>query len=123
MAKSRLSLSLKRVVTLVVASGLTLFILGCFASNGWYAGERLPAQMWLALLTNVVVWCAYLATTLRDDMKEMLRPVESQLEEIDHEVCEYGERREAKGQAAGIALGVKIVGQRPHNGRPLNVVE
>lgn len=121
MAKSRLSLSLKRAITLVLASGMTVFVLGCFASNDWYTGNRhMPSALWLPLLASVVLWCSYLAVTLRDDFREMLRPVESQLEEIDHEVGDYGDRCKAEGAA----IAMQVFNQRRTNGtRHLNPVE
>lgn len=133
--KNRLDWSRKRVITLIAASGVTMLLLG-LASDQLLHSRTLHPALWLVAFANMVQWCAYLATTLRDEMRQetadivrdtirvevakLLDPIDSKIEEIDADVHEYGDRREANGTV----LGMRLASQRGSNAtRHLNPVE
>jgi hypothetical protein len=140
--KTRLDWSRKRVITLVAAAAVTTLILG-YTAERLLEDASLHQAVWLAAFANIIQWCGYLATTLRDEMRqdqqdmreklvttlretirtevaELLKPIDSKIEEIDADVHSFGDQREA----AGIAIGAKIVGQRGGGGsRHLNLVD
>lgn len=142
MKTTRLDWSRKRVITLAAAMFGTALILGLAGEKLFGTGD-LPAGVWLFAFGNAVQWCAYLATTLRDEMRQdqqemrqelvttlretirtevakLLKPIDSKIEEIDRDVHEWGDQR----QAAGVAIGATIVGQRGGGGsRHLNLVD
>lgn len=132
---NRTDWSNKRVRNFFAASITTALILG-FSAAPLAAGRALPSWIWLVAFANVVQWLGYVATTMRDDMRQemsttlreqiqqevskLLKPIDSKIEELDADVSEYGDRREA----AGTALALKIVGRRGDtNGRHLNPVD
>lgn len=134
--------SAKRIGTLVVASIMTAALIGCFAAQQiWAGGMTMHPVIGMWTATTIVVWCAYLASTLRTGLEadrqfrdealreqiradvrtevaNLLKPVESQLEEIDHQVGDYGDHCKAEGAA----LALKIVGGRGNTGRHLTSV-
>lgn len=129
---------------LLVALGMTMLLVGCFgAQEIWAGGMTMHPALGLFAGANAVMWCFYLATSLREgihadttarvealreeireairtEVANLLKPVESQLEEIDHEVGDYGDRRQAEGAALALQ---QIVGQRGKNVRHLTPVE
>ncbi|GAA2361141.1 hypothetical protein Cme02nite_38750 [Catellatospora methionotrophica] len=141
-AKLKLNSSRKRVINLLAAGAVTMLILG-YTADRLLDGAPLHQAVWLVAFGNMVQWCGYLATTLRDEMRQdqqemrkelvatlretirtevaqLLAPIDSKIEEIDADVHSYGDQREA----AGIALAAKIVGQRGNTGgRHLNLVD
>ena len=137
MATNRLNWSRKRVITGGAAMFGTALILG-LSGPQLLDPRSLAPILWLAAFGNMVQWCAYLTSTLRDEMRQetadivrdtvrtevakLLKPIDSKIEEIDADVHAYGDQREAAGKVQGLALAT-IVGQRSHNGRHLNPVE
>lgn len=143
MVKNRLEWSRKRVITLLIASATSALILGCLAAQAaWADLDKLHPLLWMATFANVIQWCSYLAVTLRDglhadmlvrvdtlreqireeirtEVGKLLKPIDSKIDEVEAEVCEYGDRREAQG----VQLGVRIVSQGGKAGRHLNPVE
>lgn len=137
---NRLNWSRKRVIILVIASMTSAAVIASIVAQSVHSNvSHLHPLLWLAGITNILQWCAYLATTLRDEIRhelatslreeireeirtevgKLLQPIDSKIEEIDQEVCDYGDRK----QAEGAALALKIVGQRGHTGRHLNPVD
>jgi hypothetical protein len=137
MAESRTRWTRKRVIALCTAVGSTALTLGWIVLKAVYTGStQLDSLQWAVLLTSVVLWCNYLAATvtaeistelttklaavIRTEVAKLLKPIDSKIEEIDADVHEYGDRREAEGAA----LALKIVGQRSNTGgRHLTPVE
>lgn len=143
-ARLKLNSSRKRVINLLAAAAVTMLILG-YTAERLLDGATLHQAVWLAAFGNMVQWCAYLATTVRDEMRRetativrdtirtevredirtevaaLLKRIDSKVDEIAADVHAYGDQREAAGAAA---LALQIVGQRGNTGgRHLNIVD
>lgn len=104
-----------RVWTVGLAGLATAVVGGCFAAQQVYTGKVVGHPvLWMVGLIAVVLWISFLAAFVRDEVAKMLEPIVIRLDVIETDIDEYGDNREAQGQA---------VAARAINGRHLTSVD
>lgn len=117
---SRRKPSALRCWTFTIAAIGTIAVITTIISCVAYTGSMPdnPAYDLLIRATSLV-WVAFLAALVRDEILEQLKPMSYQLNDLESEVTEYGDVREVQGHQ----LAIRILRPGDTNGGRLRSVE
>lgn len=94
-----------RCWTFISATLGTIAIIAIIIATLAYTGAMPDHAAYdLVLRVTMLTWVAFLAAFVRDEIVETLKPMKYTLEDIETEVVDYGDAREAAGQQIAISI-------------------